>query len=97
MTPKQTVGRFVDWSPPGLQPIQKNKMGGQVKQEVTEVKMSMIRKRSQDHNQKKTYQRKDSVTVLVCEKMTERVEVDRQQEDDRRMREETGNVVTYND
>jgi hypothetical protein len=38
---------------------------------MTEVKMSMIRNRSQDDNQKKTYERTDSVTVLgmVCEKM----------------------------
>ena len=44
-----------------------------MKEEMTEVKMSMIRKRSQDDNQKKTYDRKDSVTVLgmVCEKMVE--------------------------
>ncbi len=50
-----------------------NRLGDQVKQEMTEVKMSMIRKRSQDDNQKKTYERKDSVTVLgmVCEKMSE--------------------------
>jgi hypothetical protein len=43
----------------------------------------MILKRSQDHNQKKTYQCQDSVTVLVmvCEKMEERVEVARQEED----------------
>ena len=41
-----------------------NRLGDQVKQELTEVKMSMIRKRSQDDNQKKTYERKDSVTVL---------------------------------
>jgi hypothetical protein len=44
-----------------------------VKQEMTEVKMSMIRKGSQDDNQKKTYERKDSVTVLgmVSEKIVE--------------------------
>ncbi len=30
-----------------------NSLGVLVKQEMTEVKMSMIRKRSQDHNQKK--------------------------------------------
>ena len=62
-----------------------------MKQELSEVKMSMIRKRSQDDNQKKTYERKDSVTVLgmVWEKMTERVTVVRQEEEDRRIREET--------
>ncbi len=59
------------------------------------VQMSMIRKRSQDDNQKKTYECKDSVSVLrmVCEKMAERVEVVRQQEEDRRIREETVTVV----
>ena len=59
------------------------------------MKMSMIRKRSQDDNQKKTYERKDSVTVLgmVWEKMTERVTVVRQEEEDRRIREETIPVV----
>ena len=50
-----------------------NRLTGHVKQELAEVKMSMIRKRSQDHNHKKMYQRKDCVTVLcmVCEKMAE--------------------------
>ena len=40
------------------------------------------RKKVPDHNQKKTHQRKDSVTVLgmVCEKGPERVEVPREQE-----------------
>ena len=32
-----------------------NRLGDQVKEELPEVKMSMIRKRSQDDNQKKTY------------------------------------------
>jgi len=66
---------------------------------MTEVKMSMIRKRSQDDNQKKTYERKDSVTVLgmVWEKMTERVTVVRQEEEDRRIREEAGTVGNLHD
>ncbi len=57
----------------------RNRLTGHVKQELAEVKMSMIRKRSQDHNHKKMYQRKDSVTVLgmVCEKVADRVEVAR--------------------
>ena len=61
--------------------------------------MSMIRKRSQDDNQKKTYDRKDSVTVLdmVCEKMAEGVEVVRKQEEDIRIREETGTVGSLDD
>ena len=56
-------------------------------------------KRSQDDNQKKTYERKDSVTVLgmVCEKMAERVAVVRQKEEDRRIREETLTVVNLHD
>ena len=56
-----------------------NRLTGHVNQELGEVKMSMIRQRSQDHNHKKMYQRKDSVPVLcmVCEKLAERVEVDR--------------------
>jgi hypothetical protein len=53
----------------------------------------------QDDNQKKTYDRKDSVTVLgmVCEKMTERVQVVRQQEEDRRIREEGSTVDNLHD
>ncbi len=59
-------------------------------QEWEEVKMSMIRKRSPDHNQKKMYQCKDSVPVfdLVCEKMTDRVEVVRQEVEYRRIRQD---------
>ena len=34
----------------------RNRLGDQVKEELAEVKMSMIRKRSQDDNQKKTSQ-----------------------------------------
>jgi hypothetical protein len=54
-----------------------------------------MRKRSQDDNQKKTYECKDSVTVLgmVCEKRVDRVAVVRQPEEDRRIREETVTVV----
>ena len=61
--------------------------------------MSMIRKSSQDRNQKKMYQCKDSVTVLgmLCEKMAERVEVARQEEEDRWIREETGTVGSLDD
>ena len=52
--------------------------------------MSGIRKRSEFDNQRKTYDRTDRVTVLglVCEKMIERVVVDRQKEE-RRVREES--------
>jgi hypothetical protein len=32
-----------------------NRLTGHVKQELAEVKMSMIRKRSEDHNHKKMY------------------------------------------
>ena len=73
----------------------RNRLGDQVKQELAEVKMSMIRKRSQDDNQKKTYERKDSVTVLgmVCGKMADRVVVVRQEEEDRRIREEDSSRV----
>jgi hypothetical protein len=70
-----------------------------IKRELAEVKMSMIRKSSQDRNQKKMYQCKDSVTVLgmLCEKMAERVEVARQEEEDRWIREETGTVGSLDD
>ncbi len=70
-----------------------------MKQEMTEVKMSMIQKRSQDHNQKKMYQCKDSVTVLVmvCEKIAERVEVVWNQEEDSRIREGTSTVGNLDD
>ena len=42
---------------------------------------------------------KDGVTVLgmVCEKMSERVQVVRQEEEDRRIREETGTVANLHD
>ena len=61
--------------------------------------MSMIRKRSQDDNQKKTYECKDSVTVLgmVSGKIVEWVQVVRQQEEDRRIREEAGTVGHLHD
>jgi hypothetical protein len=54
---------------------------------------------AQEHNHKKMYHRKDSVTVLglVCEKMAERVEVSRQQEETRRIREETVTVDSVDD
>jgi hypothetical protein len=41
-----------------------NLLGDKVKEVLTEVKMSGIRKASGAANQKKTYQRKDGVTVL---------------------------------
>ena len=49
-------------------------LGVTVKQQLTEVKMSMIRKRSKFSNQNKTYKGTDRVTVLglVCKKMVER-------------------------
>ena len=50
-----------------------------MKQELTEVKMSMIRKRSEFDNQKTTYQCTDCVTVLAA----------RQEEEDRWIRQET--------
>ena len=50
-------------------------MRSDVKTTLTEVKMAAIRKRSENINQIKTYQRTDRVTVLglVCEKMAKRV------------------------
>jgi len=70
-----------------------------VKQEMTEVKMSMIRKRPQDDNQKKTYECKDSVTVLgmVSEKIVACVQVVRQPKEDRRIREDAGTVGNLHD
>ncbi len=46
-------------------------------------------------DKKKTYQRSDRVTVLglVCERMTERVAVVRQEEEDRRVRQEACIIV----
>ena len=62
---------------------------------LTEVKMCGIRQRSELDKQKKTYQRTDRVTVLglVCEKMSKRVVVARQQEEDRRTRQDTVTVA----
>ena len=67
----------------------RNSLGDKVKQQMTEVKMSMIRKRSELPNQNKMYQGTDRVTVLVlvCEKMTDRVTLPRQEEEDRQDRE----------
>jgi len=50
-------------------------MRSDVKTALTEVKMTVIRKRSERINQIKTYQRTDRVTILglVCEKMVKRV------------------------
>jgi hypothetical protein len=52
--------------------------------------MSGIRKRAVETDHKKTYQGVDRVTVLglVCERMTERVELDRQEQEDRRVRQD---------
>ena len=56
--------------------------------------MSRMRKRSELDRQKKTYQRADRVTVLVllCEKMTNRVRLIRQEDEDRGARQETVNL-----
>ena len=71
----------------------RNRLGGKVKQALTEVKMSSIRKRETEADKKKTYRGTDRVTVLglVCEKMAERVVCDRQEEEDRRERQEVRN------
>ena len=52
--------------------------------------MSGMCKRTVETDQKKTYQGVDRVTVLglVCERMTERVELDRQEQEDRRVRQD---------
>jgi hypothetical protein len=49
----------------------RNRLGGKVKQDLTEVKMSGIRKRAAETDKKKTYRCVDRVTVLglVCEKI----------------------------
>jgi hypothetical protein len=49
----------------------RNSLGGKVKQALTEVKMSSMRKRAAEADKKKTYRGADRVTVLglVCEKM----------------------------
>ena len=69
-----------------------------VKETLTEVKISVIRKRTVETNEKKTYQSTDRVTVLglVCEKMTERVVFARQDEEDRRVRQEVC-IITQDD
>jgi hypothetical protein len=68
-------------------------LGGKVKQALTEVKMSSMRKRAGEADKKKTYRGADRVTVLglVCEKMAERVACVRQEEEDRRVRQEVCN------
>ena len=70
-----------------------------MKEELSEVKMSMIHQRSQDHNQKKMYQCKDSVNVLntVCEKKSGGVGVVRQQEEDEWIREDTDTIDSLDD
>ena len=66
-----------------------------MKETLTEVKISVIRKRTVETNEKKTYQSTDRVTVLglVCEKMAERVMFARQEEEDRRVREEVSSIT----
>ncbi len=51
----------------------RNRLGGKVKLDLTEVKMSGMRKRGGETDNKKTYRGADRVTVLglVCEKMVE--------------------------
>ena len=51
----------------------RNRLSGKVKEALTEVKMSGIRKRAAESDKKKTYRGADRVTVLglVCEKMEE--------------------------
>jgi hypothetical protein len=75
----------------------RNSLGAKVKQALTEVKMSIIRKRSAEADKKKTYRVADRVTVLclVCEKMAERVVRARQEEEDRRVRQEVRYKVLY--
>jgi hypothetical protein len=67
-----------------------NRFTDKVKETLSEVKMSGMRKRAVEDDKKKTYQRVDRVTVLglVCEKMAERVTLARQEEEDRRVRQE---------
>ena len=57
--------------------------------------MSAIRKRTTSVNEIKTYQSMDRVTVLglVCEKMTVRVVLARQEEEDRRLRKDLVSTV----
>jgi hypothetical protein len=73
----------------------KTDLGDKVKEALTEVKMSVMHKRPEEDNEKKTYQSTDRVTVLglVCEKMTERVVLARQEEEDRRVREEVSSIT----
>ena len=74
----------------------RNSLGDKVKQQMTEVKMSMILKRSDLSNQNETYQGTERVTVLglVCEKMVDRVGLARHEEEDRQEREVVVLVVT---
>jgi len=62
----------------------RNRLRPEVKEALTEVKMSALRKRSERVNEKKTYQRTDRVTVLglVCEKMAQRVAYVRKERED---------------
>ena len=68
----------------------------EVKGTLTEVKMSRMRKRSEEEQHKKTYKSSDKVTVLglVCAKMAKRVLLARQEEEDRQLRLEEANVAT---
>ena len=68
----------------------RNKLSDQVKGALTELKMSRMCKRSELEQEQKTYQCADRVTVLglVCDKMTKRVRLVRQEDEDRRSRQE---------
>ena len=74
----------------------RNRLGDKVKDALTEVKMSRMRKRSEEEQHKKTYKSSDKVTVLglVCAKMAKRVLLARQEEEDRQLRLEEANVAT---
>jgi hypothetical protein len=76
-------------------PQKRKKVKKRGTQKRTEVKMSLMCKRSSDDNENKTYQRTDRVTVLglVCEKMTQGVLLVRQEEEDRRERQEVSNIT----
>ena len=66
-----------------------------MKEALTKVKMAGMRKRAVETDKNKTYQRTDRVTVLglVCEKMSERVALVRQEEEDRRVRQEVVSIT----
>ena len=65
------------------------------KEKKSEADVNQSRDKVSHDNENKTYQRVDRVTVLglVCEKMSQRVILGRQEEEDGRERQEVSNIT----